>query len=113
MQDEHTLDAEVVTSRKLIEENLNQSVASFSYPNGDVNDRVAQAVVSAGYRCAVTTETGSNDPQSDAYYLRRWFIHEERLSGLGRRPSTTLLRMELCGLAARVFRRQSRVYVHS
>lgn len=111
--DDHSLEAEVVESRGLIEEKLNQPVRSFSYPNGDVDERVAQVVASAGYRCAVTTETGNNDPKSDAYRLRRWFIHEDRLSGLSRGSSTTLLRMELCGLASRIFQRRSPAPLHS
>ena len=107
--DDVALEAEVAGSRRILENGLGRPVRSFCYPNGDVDDRVASAVKAAGYRCAVTVEPGFNAPDRDVYRLKRWFIHEGRLTGLRGRASGTLLRMELCGLADRVFgRRQVR-----
>lgn len=104
--EEHALQAELVESRNIIEKNLDCRAYSFCYPNGDLDRSVAQQVMAAGYGCAVTTVNGTNEPGTDVYRLRRRFIHEERLMGLYHRPSSTLLRMELCGLADRVFKRQ-------
>ena len=103
--DDLALETEVVESRRLLEEKTGQPVRSFCYPNGDVDDRVARVVTSAGYQNAVTTEVGLNEPTTDRLRLRRRFIHEGRLTGFAHRPSATLLRMELCGLSSRLFRR--------
>jgi peptidoglycan/xylan/chitin deacetylase (PgdA/CDA1 family) len=99
---------EVTDSRKLLEAGLDRSVRSFSYPNGNVDERVSRAVQNAGYQFAVTTETGSNNEPDNPYLLKRWFIDETRLRGVIPRVSNALLRMELCGLADRVFLRKSR-----
>jgi peptidoglycan/xylan/chitin deacetylase (PgdA/CDA1 family) len=104
--DDAALHREVAGARRCIEEHLGASVWSFCYPNGDADERVANAVMSAGYGCATTTLSGSNRPGQDVYRLRRRFIHEDRLTGCGGRvTSRLLLRAELCGLADRVFRR--------
>lgn len=104
--DDASLAVEVAGSRRILEEGLGRPVRSFCYPNGDVDERVAQAVTTAGYDCAVTVESGSNDREGEVYRLRRRFIHEDRLTGPGGTASDALLRMELCGLADRVFRRR-------
>ena len=94
--------------RRLIERRLGVSVRAFCYPNGDVDDRVVRAVQLAGYRSAVSVEPGVNEPACDPYRLRRWFINEDRLAGPSGKASDTLLRMEICSLADRVFRRRRR-----
>ena len=106
--DDVSLEAEVAGSRRTLEEGLGRPVRSFCYPNGDVDERVARAVAAAGYRCAVTVESGSNKPGCDAYRLKRWFIHEDRLAGTRGQTSPTVLRMELCSLAEHVFGRRRR-----
>ena len=100
--EDSALDQEVAGSKETIEGRLGRPVRSFAYPNGDVDDRVALAVERSGYRQAVTTESGRNDPTGDRYRLRRTFISQERLKGLGEAASGLLLRMELCGLSDRV-----------
>ena len=106
--DDRTLESEVRESRRVIEQQLGVTVQSFCYPNGDVDDRVARAVQSAGYRAAVSVATGVNEPVCDPYRLKRWFINEDRLAWPGGRASDTLLRMEICSLAERVFARRRR-----
>jgi peptidoglycan/xylan/chitin deacetylase (PgdA/CDA1 family) len=94
------LQAEVRQSRLRLECCINRPVISFSYPNGDVDARVAKAVADAGYTCAVTTDQGHNGLGRDRFLLRRWFIHQDRLTGLGPCTSQMLLRGQLCGLTA-------------
>ena len=107
--DETTLESEVAGSRRVLEEGLARSVTTFCYPNGDASDREARAAAQAGYACAVTVDPGSNGRGVNPYRLRRHFVHEERLAGPRGTASSTLLRLELSGLADRVFfRRQAR-----
>ena len=106
--DDASLEAEIAGSRRTIADRLGKLVRSFCYPNGSVDERVARAVQQAGYGCAVTTESGNNGPEGNAYLLRRWFIHEDRLATVGGRASDTLLRMEVSGLADQVFLRRQK-----
>ena len=97
---------EVAGSRATVATTLGCPVHSFCYPNGDVDARVAQAVERAGYDAAVTTRSGLNTRVDSRFWLRRWFVHEDRLAGVSGRHSDALFRMEISGLADRVFRRQ-------
>lgn len=63
--------AEVAGARQVIEAEIEAPVASFAYPYGLFDDRVAEAVVAAGYRCACTTRPGFNRPGIDPMRLRR------------------------------------------
>ena len=79
-QDGAAIHYETAASKKLIENRLQAPVDSFCYPNGqpeDYNGQVIDAVKKAGYRCAVTTVSGSNNAtNSRPYELMR--------KGLGR-----------------------------
>jgi hypothetical protein len=101
--DEATLESEVAGSRRVLEKGLGGPVLTFCYPNGEASDRETGAVANAGYACAVTVDPGSNGPGVDPYRLRRRFVHEDRLAGPLGTASSTLLRLELSGLADRVF----------
>jgi len=101
--DDGMLESEVRGSRCVLEDGLGRPVSTFCYPNGDASDREAEAVAKAGYTCAVTVDPGSNGPGVDPYRLRRRFVHEDRLAGPLGTASSTLLRLELSGLADRVF----------
>lgn len=103
--DDAALAAEVAGSRRTLERRLASPVTAFCYPNGAVDDRVAEAVRDAGYACAVTTQPGRNAPGQDRLRLRRWFIDEERLAGLTGAASATLLRMEVSQVAQTMFLR--------
>lgn len=102
--DDAALEAETEGSRRTIEEKLGVKPFSFCYPNGDTDDRVATAVESAGFQCAVTTEPGINSLLHDSYRLKRCFIHEDRLTGVTEGSSAALLRMQLCNLSRRFWR---------
>jgi peptidoglycan/xylan/chitin deacetylase (PgdA/CDA1 family) len=111
--EDESLDLELVGSRRQLEDMLDQPVRSFCYPNGSMDHRVVQRVRAAGYAQAVTTEPGRNGFEQDPYRLKRWFIHEDRLSGPGGAASGTLLRMEILGLSDRVFARGRRRTAHA
>lgn len=69
------LQQEMRQSKEHIETELGRKVETFCYPNGDTDLRVRCEIERAGYSCAVTTEAGWNDEQSDPLALRR--IHGE------------------------------------
>jgi peptidoglycan/xylan/chitin deacetylase (PgdA/CDA1 family) len=65
---------EVAGCKARIEEELQQPVRYFAYPNGheaDVSKSNRDAVRRAGYRAAVTTTWGMNDSSTDRMELRR------------------------------------------
>ena len=68
------LASEVSGSKKIIEEKLQSPVDFFCYPYGDYDPRVKKAVMSAGYRGAVTTKRGLLHHGDDPYELRRTLI---------------------------------------
>jgi peptidoglycan/xylan/chitin deacetylase (PgdA/CDA1 family) len=72
--DAASLEREAVASRQFLENLLGRQVESFSYPFGDVNDRVRQAVARAGYRVACGTRRGRNPAAPDWLLLRRWGV---------------------------------------
>ncbi|HEX8736689.1 MAG TPA: polysaccharide deacetylase family protein [Pyrinomonadaceae bacterium] len=81
LEDEPTLEAEIVESRKELERRLNEKVVSFAYPNGEYNARVRQLVEQAGYKVAVTTEKRINQPGADLLALGRISLCEESTRG--------------------------------
>jgi peptidoglycan/xylan/chitin deacetylase (PgdA/CDA1 family) len=62
---------ELETSRKRLEGLVGQPVTTFAYPEGDLDDRVADLVRAAGYTLAFTTETGAIAAGTDPLRLRR------------------------------------------
>ncbi|HWJ30792.1 MAG TPA: glycosyltransferase [Gaiellaceae bacterium] len=63
--------AEVAGSKRELESVIGGPVASFAYPYGDVNDEVAEAVRSAGFLAACSTDDGSTLPADDPFALPR------------------------------------------
>lgn len=77
--------AELVASRRLLEDRLQTPVEHFCYPNGSYDERCEAEVVAAGYRTAATCIPGMNpasvsplrlkrdplDPGTPAEYFRR------------------------------------------
>lgn len=62
---------EVRDSKEIIESRLNDKIDYFSYPYGNFNETVKEAVKNNGYSCALATAYGVNDPFSDLYELKR------------------------------------------
>ncbi|MBI4847301.1 MAG: polysaccharide deacetylase family protein [Nitrospirae bacterium] len=65
------IEAEVVSSKKKIEDILARPVETFAYPNGDYNDTCKDIVKNAGFRCACSYQYGLNAVESDVYALKR------------------------------------------
>ncbi|MFN0085071.1 MAG: polysaccharide deacetylase family protein [Blastocatellia bacterium] len=68
---------EVAESRAQIEDELGRTSDIFSYPNGEMNDRVREAVVRAGYRGAGSSAPGFNDAQVDPFAIRRIYAETD------------------------------------
>lgn len=62
---------ELQDSKKALEDRLGVRVASFSYPHGEADRRVKQAVEEAGYELACGSLFGINRPPVDRFALRR------------------------------------------
>jgi peptidoglycan/xylan/chitin deacetylase (PgdA/CDA1 family) len=69
---------EIEGSRKLLEDTFGVPVRHFCYPYGDLNPAVRDLVAGAGYSTAVTTESGVNGPDADAFALRRFLVRHRR-----------------------------------
>jgi peptidoglycan/xylan/chitin deacetylase (PgdA/CDA1 family) len=74
---ENAVETEIVTSKKTIEDNLGESVDSFSYPyafpEGNVSFTVnlRNTLVNSGYNQGVSTRIGLARQDEDRYFLRR------------------------------------------
>lgn len=104
--DDEALHQEIARSKDFLQKNIGHPVETFCYPNGDADQRVSAAVSKAGYTCAVTMQPGLNRPDRPPFMLKRWFIHEDRLKCPAGRASSIMLRMEISGLADRIFGRK-------
>ncbi len=62
---------ELTQSKAQIESRTGQECEHFCYPNGSFNERTASLVANAGYKTAVTVETGTNKPGENPLLLRR------------------------------------------
>jgi peptidoglycan/xylan/chitin deacetylase (PgdA/CDA1 family) len=80
---------EATRSRETIGRELGGAPASFSYPNGDWNAGVADAVQTAGYRVSFSTERGIVSGSDDRLSLRRVNMHED----VTRQPPLFLARL--------------------
>ena len=71
---EEETDAQLVRSCEAIRQHVGQRPMTFAYPNGtkaDFNNVTKQALKRLGFRCAVTTEFGINEPGVDMFELKR------------------------------------------
>lgn len=77
---------EITESKKILEEITGQTIDSFCYPAGRVNQRVAETLADLGYRNAVTTQYGFAAPEQDNFLLKRIRIsYEDSLQNFGRK----------------------------
>ena len=77
---------EILTSKKVVEENLQTVVKTFAYPNGtraDFNETTKDLLRESGYSCAVTTIFGTNSLDQDCFELRRGMPWEEDIRTFG------------------------------
>jgi len=64
-------EAEIVDSKRHLEERFDLDVYALAYPNGEYTEREALLARQAGYRCAVAVGGRLNDGTVDPYRLRR------------------------------------------
>ncbi len=91
--------ANLVESRRQLEQGLGVEVRLLAYPNGTAGDfdRVTEsAAAAAGFRHAITTIEGWNTPATPAYRIRRFVMSPERgwrgFRAVGTYPARRLLR---------------------
>ena len=65
------LRAELVNSKKAIEDRLGHEIGFMAYPTGTYNLHIAQIVKEAGYKGAFTIKYGNVDEDSNVYALER------------------------------------------
>lgn len=78
---ETDLRQEIIDSKSALEDILGAEVRSFAYPFGDYDARCREAVRSAGYICAYTTESGWTFRDGDPHRLRRLTVFNTDTAG--------------------------------
>lgn len=73
---------EIVLSKQLLEDRIGVPVTTFSYPLGNMNARVREQVIRAGYALAVVANPGKRWPDDDVFALKRLRISENARSPL-------------------------------
>jgi peptidoglycan/xylan/chitin deacetylase (PgdA/CDA1 family) len=66
-----TIREETASSKKILENVLQNKVTLFSYPHGMFNERIKKILKEEGYSAACTSITGFNDNKSDLLELKR------------------------------------------
>ncbi len=88
---------EVAESRRELEARLGVSIDSFSYPNGDYDERIIRAVQSARYSQAVTTKSGTNRRADSLFRLRRCDMQADHVKSEAGTPCESRLAWRLSG----------------
>lgn len=70
--DEAELQRQLEESKKALEVLLGQEISFFSIPRGRYDRRILDAIKSAGYQAACTSDIGVNRKGMDSLRLRRW-----------------------------------------
>jgi len=81
---------ELSESKRLLEDRDVASAPAFAYPNGNYNEEIKKLVTDAGYICAVSTEKGKVNKESDLFALKRINVHNDISRGLSGGFSKTL-----------------------
>jgi peptidoglycan/xylan/chitin deacetylase (PgdA/CDA1 family) len=66
--------AELVDSKRALEDTLGRAVNAFAYPYGDVDARAKELVRDAGYTVAFSVNSGPLDTHADPFEVRRVFM---------------------------------------
>ncbi|MDX9893693.1 MAG: polysaccharide deacetylase family protein [Patescibacteria group bacterium] len=72
--DNQALELEIGGSKKKLEDNLQVPIVSFAYPFGLYDDRIAEAVKTAGYTTARDIINGLSHSADDLFKLKGYFI---------------------------------------
>jgi len=79
---QNSLDMEISTSKRRIEEELGESIECFSYPFAFPQEDCAfvaalkRSLIDSGYRCGVTTMIGLASSSNDPFFLKRLPIND-------------------------------------
>lgn len=95
LEDEATIENEIVRNQQALEELLGQPVKHFAYPNGEHNHAVKDVLRRHGFELAVTTERRVNRAGDDLLTLGRICLCEESTRGLTGHYSETVARLRL------------------
>lgn len=68
--DQNTLNDEIISSKKIIEEYLGRVIDTFAYPFGHYSDQVIETVKAAGYKIARSTYPGIYHDKENIYKLK-------------------------------------------
>lgn len=68
---------EIEQSRRDIEERLDVNVTTFSYPNGNYNERISSILTDSGFTAALTTCRGYLNLETPLLQIPRISIHED------------------------------------
>jgi len=99
---------ELEASRQTLAQIIDAPIASICYPNGDAGQRVTTAALRAGYTLGTVVHPGLNTSDNmHGLAIRRWFINQDRMVDRRGEPSSDLFRMEVVGLADKIFRRRA------
>src|SRR5581483_3431860 len=95
LEDEATIENEIVRSKQALEELLGQPIKHFAYPNGEYNPAVKDVLSRSGFEVAVTTERRVNRAGDELLTLGRICLCEESTRGLTGHYSETVARLRL------------------
>src|SRR5262245_56040156 len=95
LEDEQTIEREILRSKQVLEEKLRRPVRHFAYPTGRYNVAARNAVARAGFEAAVTTERRLNRRGDDFLALGRICLCEESTRGITGRYSESVALLRL------------------
>jgi peptidoglycan/xylan/chitin deacetylase (PgdA/CDA1 family) len=98
-EDDETVNRELCLGKQALEQKLGASVLAFAYPNGDMDRRVRERVIEAGYACAFTTEPRCHRENGDKFEIPRFLLHDGNVTGLRGEFSPAMLNLTLAGWA--------------
>lgn len=67
---------EIITSKKVLEQEYGLKIDSIAYPNGDYSDRDIALAKEAGYTCGITVDFGYNTLETDLFRLKRLSVND-------------------------------------
>jgi peptidoglycan/xylan/chitin deacetylase (PgdA/CDA1 family) len=95
LEDEATVEREILRNKQALETQLGTPVRHFAYPTGKYNDTVKTVLARAGFEVAVTTERHVNRRGGDLLALGRICLCEESTRGISGRYSEAVARLRL------------------
>lgn len=67
---------ELLTSKEILEEITGREVEFLAYPFSDYNEEIKRMVKETGYKCALTTNDGTNKDLKSPYGLFRTYVYQ-------------------------------------